>query len=274
MTESRSSVAEVLASDGVPIAYRAISATSGLPTVALVHSLGMDHRFWDPVAKRLAGHATVIAIDARGHGRSGRGSAPYTAQRLADDLLQVLDYLNVKRAVVGGASMGGCVALQFAGTHRDRTSGVALIDTTAWYGPTAPKDWEDRAQKAQADGLQSLVDFQVTRWFSDAFRNREPQVVQESIRTFVANDMEGYLAACRMLGAFDGRALLPSVRVPTRVLVGEEDHAAPVSMAQALHDGIAGSHLEVIPGARHLTPLEVPDIVASHLLELCSEATR
>jgi 3-oxoadipate enol-lactonase len=262
----------LLASDGVPIAYRVRGAGPELPTVALVHSLALDHHFWDPVAERLAGHATVIAIDARGHGRSGRGETPYTAERIAQDLLEVLDQLHVSRAVVGGASMGGCVALQFASTHQRRTRALALIDTTAWYGPTALEDWEGRAMKAITHGLASLVEFQQTRWFSDAFRAREPQVVQACIDTFLANDPDAYVATCRMLGAFDGRALLKDIRVPTLVLVGDEDYACPVAMAQAMYEAIAGSRLEVIRGVRHLAPLEVPDLVAASLLELCSVA--
>jgi 3-oxoadipate enol-lactonase len=266
--------ATLLASDGVPLVYRVRRASAGAPVVALVHSLGMDHRFWDPVAERLAPHAKVVTVDARGHGHSGRGATPATTERMARDLLEVLDALQVQRAVVGGASMGGCVALQFAGSHPARTAGLALIDTTAWYGPTAPKDWEDRAKKAVTDGLRSMVDFQKTRWFSDGFRARDPELVQSCIDTFVANDLQGYVDACRMLGAFDGRALLPDIRVPTLVMVGEEDYAAPVAMAQAMHDGIAGSRFEVIPGTRHLTPLEVPDVVARGLRELCAEAQR
>ncbi len=259
------------ASDGTPIACRVRHAAAGAPVLALVHSLGMDHRFWDPVAEHLAGRVTLVTIDARGHGRSGRGDAPFTAERMAQDLVDVLDHLGIPRAIVGGASMGGCVALQFAGSHPDRTAGLSLIDTTAWYGPTAPKDWEDRAMKAAAQGMASLVDFQKTRWFSDGFRERSPQVVDDSIRVFLANDLQAYVASCRMLGAFDGRALLAGIRVPTQVLVGEEDYAAPVAMAQALHEGIAGSRLEVFPGTRHLTPLEVPERVAARLLALCAE---
>jgi 3-oxoadipate enol-lactonase len=266
--------ATLLASDGVSITYRVRGSGKSAPTVALVHSLGMDYSFWDPVADRLAADASVIAIDARGHGRSGRGGAPYSAGRMALDLLEVLDELGVQRAVVGGASMGGCVALQFAGSHPECTAGLALVDTTAWYGPTAPKDWEERAAKAMANGLPSLVDFQKTRWFSDEFRAREPQLVQSCIDIFLRNDLDAYVATCRMLGSFDARSLLPKIRVPTLVVVGDEDYAAPVAMAQALHEGIAGSHLDVIHGARHLTPLEVPDRVAAGLRELCSKAQR
>ena len=168
--------------------------------------------------------------------------------------------------------MGGCVALQFAADHPTRTAGLALLDTTAWYGPTAPADWEQRACKARDEGLASLTAFQQTRWFSDAFRQARPDVVQACIDCFLANDLDGYMAACRMLGAFDGRGLLARIAVPTLVLVGEEDYAAPVAMAQALHAGIAGSTLEVVPATRHLTPLEVPELVADRLASLCAKS--
>lgn len=264
------------ASDGNPIAFRYHRGAAGAPVLALVHSLVMDHRFWDPVVKEVGDRASVLCIDARGHGNSGRGEMPragYSSQRMADDLAEVMDHLGIARVVVGGASMGGCVALQFAGSHAARTAGVALIDTTAWYGPTAPQDWEGRAQKAVVEGLASLVDFQKTRWFSDAFRAAAPEVVDECIRIFLANDLDAYVATCGMLGAFDGRELLSGIRVPTWVVVGEEDYAAPVAMAQALHHGIAGARIEVIQGARHLTPLEVPERIAARLLDLCREVT-
>jgi 3-oxoadipate enol-lactonase len=262
------------ASDGTRLAYRLRQAAPEAPVIALVHSLGMDHRFWDPVALSLGGRATLVTIDARGHGRSGLGQTPVTAQRMADDLAEVLDHLGVTSAIVGGASMGGCIALQFAGSHPQRTLGLALMDTTAWYGPTAPKDWEDRALNAQAKGLASMVDFQKTRWFSDSFRASHPEIVQASVDTFVANELQGYMAACRMMGGFDARPVLAQLRIPTLLLVGEEDYATPVAMTQAMHEGIAGSRMEVILGARHLTPLEVPDRVGAALIDLCSQVLR
>jgi 3-oxoadipate enol-lactonase len=264
----------LLASDGAPLIFKVHPGPAHAPVVALVHSLALDHRFWEPVSRRLARDATVVAVDVRGHGGSALGTSPFTSDRVARDLLEVLDHLEVPSAIVGGASMGGCVALQFAGSHPGRTSGLALIDTTAWYGPTAAQDWEGRAMKAAAQGMASLVDFQKTRWFSDDFRARNPDVVDECIRIFLENDLQAYVATCRMLGGFDGRGLLGSIRVPCRVLVGEEDYAAPVAMSQALHEAILGSRLEVIQGARHLTPLEVPDLVAAALLELCAEVKR
>ena len=71
-----------------------------------------------------------------------------------------------------------------------------------------------------------------------------------------------------MLGVADLRAGLPSIKAPTRILVGEEDYATPVAMAQAMHAGIAGSTLRIVKGARHLSPLEIPDDVAAELRAL------
>jgi 3-oxoadipate enol-lactonase len=164
--------------------------------------------------------------------------------------------------------MGGCVALAFAERHPQRTAALGLIDTTAWYGAGAAVQWEERARKALEGGLASLVDFQVTRWFGETFRASQPQRVAAAVAVFLRNDPQSYAASCRMLGAADLRRALGAVRVPTAVVVGEEDYATPVGMAQALHEGIRGSTLAVLKSARHLTPLEKPDEIAAELRKL------
>jgi 3-oxoadipate enol-lactonase len=98
--------------------------------------------------------------------------------------------------------------------------------------------------------------------------------VQGCVDIFLHNDVMAYAETCRMLGACDVRAALPQIRVPTRILVGEEDYATPVKMAEALHAGIAGSSLTVLPKARHLTPLEEPQRIAAELKELLKQAGR
>lgn len=249
--------------DGTQITYLTLGARTAPHRLALVHSLAMDHRFWLPVARRLADRAQILLVDARGHGASDKPAGPYTAEQFGDDLADVMTAIGWTRAVVGGASMGGCVALGFAARHPERTAGLALVDTTAWYGPTAPADWADRAEKAKTQGLAALVQFQSTRWFADAFRAAQPAVLKESIDTFLANDVAAYVETCRMLGAADLRAALPSFSMPTAVIVGEEDYATPVAMAQYLADHIRGATLAVLPKARHLTPLEAPEAVAA-----------
>jgi 3-oxoadipate enol-lactonase len=116
--------------------------------------------------------------------------------------------------------------------------------------------------------MSALVEFQTTRWFGDRFRAEHPSVVGESVDAFLRNDVDAYVETCRMLGAADLRAALPGMTMPTAIVVGDEDYATPVAMAEALQRAIKGSTLTVLTGARHLTPLEVPERIASELSAL------
>jgi 3-oxoadipate enol-lactonase len=254
--------------DGTRIAYSLHGNADSDARVVLLHSLGMDRHFWKPVVERLADQALVLTVDCRGHGASDKPEGPYTVELFARDIFDLVSAFRFDDVLVAGASMGGCVALQFAGTWPRLTRAAGLIDTTAWYGEAAFKNWDERAVKAETGGLEPLIEFQSTRWFSDAFRAANPDILQHCVDTFLRNEVHAFASTCRMLGAFDGRALLSKVRAPCSVIVGEEDYAAPVAMAQALHDGIAGSSLTVISNARHLTPLETPDVVSRELLSL------
>jgi 3-oxoadipate enol-lactonase len=77
-----------------------------------------------------------------------------------------------------------------------------------------------------------------------------------------------YVETCTMLGAADLRAALPGMTMPAAIVVGEQDYATPVGMAEALHSNIKGSTLTVLENARHLTPLEKPDEIAAALGKL------
>jgi 3-oxoadipate enol-lactonase len=258
--------------DGCRITFNLHQDGGSAPRVALVHSLAMDRTFWAPVVERLAGKASILTYDCRGHGASDKTEGPYTTELFARDLAQLMDHVGWPSAVVAGASMGGSVSLAFAANFPARTKGLGLIDTTAWYGADAPAQWAKRADKAIAEGLQGLVEFQTTRWFGETFRAQHPEVVQHCVDVFLANEIGAYAETCRMLGAHNVTSALAGISCPTRVIVGEDDYATPVAMAQTLHANIKGSKLIVIEKARHLTPLEVPDRIASELDTLLKDA--
>jgi len=238
--------------------------------VALIHSLALDRSVWDGVVARLKDEAEILTFDCRGHGRSPRTSGPYTAQLFARDLAELLDHVGWETTIVAGCSMGGNVAQAFAAEYRQRVLALGLIDTTAWYGADARAKFKERADIARTKGLRGMIDFQLTRWFSDGFRATHPEVLKQTTDIFVANDVDCYAASCELLGAADTRAQLGSFKMPTAVVVGEEDYATPVAMARQLHEAIPQSTLNIIAGARHLTPIEFPDRIAAELRGLLS----
>jgi 3-oxoadipate enol-lactonase len=260
-------------SDGWGIAFTLRPAPRpGAARLVLLHSLALDRRVWDGVVERLGGEAQILTYDCRGHGRSERRATRFTAELFARDLAELLDHVGWRDAAVAGCSMGGCVAQAFAGLYPARATRLTLVDTTAWYGEDAPVRFRERAEAARAKGMAGLVEFQVTRWFSDGFRAAHPDAVTRATATFLANDFDCYAASCALLGDADLRSYLPSFRMPVAVVVGEEDYATPVAMAEHLHASIPQSTLEILKGARHLTPIERPDDIASRIRDVVARA--
>lgn len=255
--------------DGCAIGYTLHPAhTANAPRLALIHSLALDRTIWDGVIRELDGAAHVLAYDCRGHGKSGKSSGPYSVEQFAKDLAELFDHAGWPSAAIAGCSMGGCVAQAFGGLHPARAAALGLIDTTAWYGADAPQQWRDRAAKAQADGLAGMVDFQLSRWFSDKLRAERPDLVQAASRVFLATDLEAYASSCILLGDADVRRFHTGLKMPVAVIVGEEDYATPLAMARQIHESVAGSTFKILPAARHLTPIERPDVIAAELRSL------
>jgi 3-oxoadipate enol-lactonase len=260
-------------SDGCEIAYTLhAGAGADAPRVALVHSLALDRSIWDDVVQALAQDTQALTFDCRGHGRSAQTVMTYTPQLFARDLAELMDHVQWPSAVVGGCSMGGMVAQAFAIGNPQRTTGLVLIDTTAWYGADAPKTWRERGVTGKEKGMAALVEFQTGRWFGDAFRASHKATVDRLVKVFLANNVDCYVKTCEMLGDGDLRAGLATVKMPTAVVVGEEDYATPVAMAEALHQGIAGSTLTVIPGGRHITPTEKPQDIVTRIREVITRS--
>src|SRR5579864_5327331 len=256
-------------SDDCPIAYTLRAARNpDLPRIVLIHSLALDASIWDGVVARLAIHADILTYDCRGHGRSGKRTHLFTIARFARDLMELLDHVGWQTAVAAGCSMGGCVAQALAGIHHSRVSALGLIDTTSWYGEDAPAIWRERAASVRSKGLVGLLEFQLPRWFGDEFRKSNPELVKAAAEVFLANDLDCYAASCIMLGDADLRPYLKTLSVPASIIVGEDDYATPVAAAEHLQQAIANSTLTIIPGARHLTPIERPEEVAVELIKL------
>ena len=120
--------------------------------------------------------------------------------------------------------------------------------------------------------MQGLVDFQLSRWFSESFRGTESARVDHAIDVFLANDFECYAATCGLLGDADLRNYASKFTMPVAIIVGEEDYATPVAMAKALNAAIrtrrsksqrrAASDADRKPGdiASRLTTTHRPDL--------------
>lgn len=242
-----------------------ISGPDDAPTLVLGGSLGTTRAMWDAVTPALARRFRVVRYDHLGHGDSDVPDGPYTIDRLAAELVTLLDELGIEHAHHAGVSLGGMVALRLAAGHPQRVDRLAVVCSSAHMPP--PENWIQRAHAARTDGVESIADVVVGRWFTDA---APAATVQATRAQLASTPAEGYAACCDAIREMDLRPLLNEITAPTLAIAGAEDPATPVEHANVIADGIraggGSAEVQVVPGAAHLAALERPEAVAELLL--------
>jgi pimeloyl-ACP methyl ester carboxylesterase len=244
---------------------------AGLPVV-LLHPFPFDHSYWSPQLGAFVDHCRCIAPDRRGFGDSPAGP-PYTIDSHADDVAALLDRLSIESAVIGGISMGGYVALAMWRRHRARVRGLMLFDTRA--------RGDDEAELQQRAGQISFVQEKGTRALADALtpallgattQERHPEIVDRTRAMISRATVNGVVdAVTAMKDRPDSTPLLRTIDVPTLIVCGAEDLVTPPDDSRVIHDHVAGSALEIIEGAGHLSSLERPAAVNHVMREFLVE---
>jgi pimeloyl-ACP methyl ester carboxylesterase len=241
-------------------------AGHGTPLV-LLHAFPLSSRMWREQLDELPGadgsEARVLAVDLRGFGGTELGDDEPSLDLLADDVALLLDRAGIERAVVGGLSMGGYVAMALARRHPDRLSGLLLADTKAT--PDTDQARANRERIAAAvlarDSVQLLVDEQVPSPLLGAVSVQERPRLTERLRGMVEEASPRAVAwAQRAMASRPGSLdVLAEVRVPALVLVGEDDAITPPSDAEAMAAVLPDVVLTVLPAVGHLSNIESPD---------------
>jgi 3-oxoadipate enol-lactonase len=249
---------ETIERDGARIAYRIDgSADARQPWLVFSHSLACDHTMWDPQMAEF-GDFRILRFDTRGHGASRAPAGDYTLELLADDLKALLDHLGVRRCHFVGLSMGGMIGQQFALRHPGRFASMTLADTTSRYPAEARAVWDERLALARARGMDALVPSTLERWFTAAFREREPDVVARIGQRIRSTSLAGYAGCAYGISRINLTARLSAIDCPTLVLVGDADLGTPRPMAEEIVQAVPGSRLHVIANAAHLSNVEQP----------------
>jgi 3-oxoadipate enol-lactonase len=215
-------------------------------TIVLCGSLGLSAEVWERQAAVLEGRETVF-VEHPGH-----GGAPVTdVHQIGDLAAHVLQAVDGSFTFVG-LSLGGAVGMRLALDVPDRVDRLVLVCTSRCFGE--PAQWIDRAATVRRQGLEVIVDAVLERWFTPAFADRARYRTR-----FLATEREGYARCCDALATWDVRGALGTIRSPTLVIAGADDPSAPPEEAALIAGEIPGARLDVIAGARHLTPVEFAD---------------
>jgi len=236
----------------------------GAPVLVLGNSIGTTRAVWDPQVPALREHFRLLRFEYPGHGGSSAPPGPYSIGGLAAGVLALLDARGVDHALYCGISLGGMVGMWLAAHAPERIAALGLCCTSAYLRPAGL--WTGRAALVRSEGMRPVADLAAGRWFTAAFRRREPAVVAAIVGAIRDVDPAGYAGCCEAIGAMDQRASLGSITAPTLVIAGAEDPATPPWHGAVIAAGITGSRLRVIRGASHLANVSAPGEVTAALL--------
>ena len=250
-------------SDGARIDYSVTGAATA-PTLLFINSIATTRELWARQVSRLSKSFRVITYDARGHGYSQVTAGNYTIEQLGRDALAILDHAGAGSAHVCGISLGGITAM-WMGIHAPRRiTSLVLANTAARIGSV--EMWTERIAFVKQQGMATLADLTMPRWFTDGFRTRQPQTVEQFRAMVAACPKEGYLNCCAALRDEDLREAIAGIRCPVLCIAGSADPATPPEALQFIHERIAGSKLALLDAA-HLTNVEQDRAFTSAVME-------
>jgi pimeloyl-ACP methyl ester carboxylesterase len=237
-----------------------LEAGRGEPLV-LLHAFPLSADMWRPQLAAVPAGWRLIAPDLRGFGPSAHPAPPAASiDDYASDVVDLLDALKIREAVIGGLSMGGYVTFALLRLAPSYFRGLVLADTKTQADSDAARLDRARMQRLVDErGPAAIADEMLPKLLSETARSNHPQVAADVRRTIEATDPGAIKAALAALMARpDSASLLGGVHRPTLILVGEQDTITPESDAEAMRARMPGATLVRIPSAGHLSNLERP----------------
>ena len=244
-----------ITANGISMHYILEGAESA-PVITLSHSLATDLTMWEPQMEMLLKSYRVLRYDTRGHGKTETPQGPYSLEVLAEDVLGLLQALGIEKTLFMGLSMGGMIGQVLGLKAPGLLEGLVLCDTSSLIPDEAKPVWDERIETVQRKGMESQVDATVERWFTPRFREERPEVVQKIAAMIRATSPQGYIGCGHAIRELNLTGKITAIKVPTLIIVGEDDPGTPVSASQVIHEKIKGSELVILKSAAHLSNIE------------------
>lgn len=249
--------------DGALVSY---GVRPGPRPWVLLHGLGCDASMWSGVIEALPEDTGLLVPELRGHGGSTLGWRIPSVDLWAEDVAALIEREGLDRPAVAGLSMGGYAALALAARGGPEIRGWAFVSTSA-----APDDDAGRAKRAA--GLETLWG----RGWREYLEGLLPVLLatgrddgpthRAHLETMFGRSGDVGLASAlfALANRPDRRALLPTLRVPTVVVVGDADALIPPDRAKEIAAAVPGAMLRVLHGVGHMSALESSGEVAEAL---------
>jgi 3-oxoadipate enol-lactonase len=248
--------------------HYALSGDNSHPALVLSNSLATNFSTWDAQAPEFEKHFRLLRYDMRGHGQSSVPPPPYSVPELAVDILALADFLAIDRFHFCGLSIGGMIGMSLAFQSPARLRKLVLCSTAVKIGTS--QSWDTRIETVRTQGMQEIARATPPRWFTPDFLNSSPLVVAAIVRSIASLNPDGYIGGCCAVRDFDARATVSSIHIPTLVISGTHDPAAPPADGHFLAEHIPGARYAEM-NASHISIIEDPQRFTNEVLNFLTE---
>jgi 3-oxoadipate enol-lactonase len=242
----------VITNNGYDIGYAEAGGGDATPIVFL-HGVGSDKSVWHPQLDDFGRTRRAIAFDYPGYGDSDPAPSGTTRDDYASAIISAMHELGIDRAHICGLSLGGVVAIAMHHADPERCASLILADTFAVH-PDGPAIYQ-----RSLDGSHDLPAMAEARADVLLAQPADPEVRREVVETMSRIDPAAFRIGAEAVWLADQRERTQAIRVPTLIIVGDQDLVTPVDLSNELVDLISDARMRVIAGAGHLTNLEKPE---------------
>lgn len=231
------------------------------PAVILVHGIGSRRQAWDTIAYGLERAFTVVRYDLRGHGESPLPRESFGLGDLVADIEALRQKLDLNRVHIVGHSLGGMIGPAYARLYPSQVATLSLVSTAAFRTEDDRKTVLGVVDAIAKEGLDRILPVLVKRWFTDAFAERRPEVVQRRLDLVRSTDFSVFLNVFRIYAETEMAPWLHEVSTPTLVTTGEFDGGCSPRLNEQIARALPDSKLQILNGLKHDVLSEAPDRV-------------
>jgi len=235
---------------------------SGIPTI-FIHGVGLDNTMWLPQKKYFQNNK-IVFYDLLNHGKSRKGYKELKFKNFNDQLIQLIEFLKIKKFNLIGFSIGALIAQHFASIHFSKINKLIIIASVFERSDEQIKKVKNRYKKAYEG--KNITKNSIHRWFSQKYLEKNPDVYEYFFNILNRKKNENFLPAYKLFVESDNYNInFSNFNMPTLIMTGKNEVGSTPEMSEKLHQKIANSELYIIPNSKHMATFEQDNLVNSKI---------
>ena len=237
------------------------------PALFLTHGIGAAKNAWRFMTSELSKYFTVVTYDLRGHGNSPVTNKNFTLDDLVLDLEKIREKTKIDKGHFMGHSLGGMIAPAYAKKFPNQVLSVGLLSTVAGRSEGDRNSVLKIISEMEISGIERTLQKLTTRWFTDEFISKNPDLVKNRLKQVIDTDPDVFLNVFKIYANTEMISWLKNLSVPCLLMTGENDAGCSPQHNKIMANEINNSKLVILKKYKHSFLIEAPQEVSKNIIE-------